>query len=228
MRLVSILGDSVSTFEGYNPKEYAVFYNQGMQAVNALKSVYDTWWSQVIRALHAYLCVNDAYSGSRVSGREFPSAECDERLRNLRTEEYDPDMILVYLGFNDFGYGVPVTGGKGFFSRKDPDCFESAYDRMLKGLKRYYPSSLIVCGTLLRTDMKGENGWKFPEHFGGTALEEYNEAIKRVVRKNTCFLADLSGTGIRYMTLDGSHPTAEGHRTFAEVWIRCLRELDLI
>ena len=30
MRLVSIVGDSISTFEGFNPPGYAVFYDKEM------------------------------------------------------------------------------------------------------------------------------------------------------------------------------------------------------
>lgn len=41
--LVSILGDSISTYNGYNPNGYAVYYDEEMQIRNGLKSVYDTW-----------------------------------------------------------------------------------------------------------------------------------------------------------------------------------------
>ena len=75
MRMVSIVGDSVSTFEGYNPQGYAVFYDREMQVRNELNSVYDTWWAKVNQALHAFLCVNNSYSGSKVSGKVFPAGE---------------------------------------------------------------------------------------------------------------------------------------------------------
>ena len=108
VKYVSIVGDSISTYEGYNPKGYSVFYDEYMQKQNGLKSVYDTWWAKVNQALHAYLCVNNSYSGSKVSGKSFPSGWSDERLLNLNTEKYSPDIILVYLGTNDYGYGVKI------------------------------------------------------------------------------------------------------------------------
>ena len=58
MRLVSIVGDSISTFEGFNPPGYAVFYDKEMIERNGLRTVYDTWWAKVNQALHAFLCVN--------------------------------------------------------------------------------------------------------------------------------------------------------------------------
>ena len=39
MLMVSIIGDSISTYSGYNPKEYAVFYDAVNQYRNGLTSV---------------------------------------------------------------------------------------------------------------------------------------------------------------------------------------------
>ena len=107
--LVSILGDSISTYDGYNPKGYAVYYDEYMQMRNGLQSVYDTWWAKVNQALGAFLCVNDSYSGCMVSGVDFPAGCSQERIMNLRTSEYMPDLILIYMGINDFGNGVPIS-----------------------------------------------------------------------------------------------------------------------
>ncbi|HAL58343.1 MAG TPA: GDSL family lipase, partial [Sarcina sp.] len=109
MRLVSVLGDSISTFEGYNPEDYAVYYDKYMQDWNGLRNVEDTWWARVIRSLHARLCVNNSYSGSRVTGETFPAGASEERLRNLGTEENDPDLILIYMGLNDFAGGIDLV-----------------------------------------------------------------------------------------------------------------------
>ena len=49
-RRISILGDSISTFAGYTPEE-AVFYDSYVQWETGVKSVEDTWWMQVIKAL---------------------------------------------------------------------------------------------------------------------------------------------------------------------------------
>ena len=229
MRFVSILGDSISTYEGYNPPGYAVYYSGEVPAINGLRSVYDTWWAKVNQALHAFLCVNNSYSGSKVSGRVFPAGESTERLSVLRTAEHAPDIVLIYLGFNDFGNGIEVRRPKRWF-RKDytSDYFEEAYDNMIRTIRSYYPDAVIVCGTLMRTKMKGNDRWLFPEKFAGVTLEEYNDAIRKTARKNRCILADIALTGGRYETLDGSHPTVNGHATLAKAWIRCLEEADMI
>ncbi len=223
MRLVSILGDSLSTFEGYNPAGYAVFYDQSISRKNGLNDVYDTWWAKVNQALHALLCVNNAYSGSTVTGAGFPAACSEERLRHLKTDRYSPDLILVSIGFNDFARGVPVSA-----DAAGADCFAAAYDRMLKGLRSRYPGVAVVCGTLIRTYIRGRADWTFPECHGGLPLEEYNESIRSICASNSCYLADVSRGGEHYETLDGTHPTASGHRSIAQAWIRCLSELGLI
>ena len=65
----------------------------------------------------------------------------------------------------------------------------------------------------------------FPEIYKCVALEDYNLAIRKTARKHGCLLADISSCNERYETLDGIHPTMNGHKTFAELWIRCLTEL---
>lgn len=37
-------------------------------------------------------------------------------------------------------------------------------------------------------------------------------------------VADLASQNLRYETLDGSHPTKEGHITLAKAWINCLKK----
>ena len=41
--MISIMGDSISTFESFNPEGYSVFYDSQMQYLNGLSSSEDTW-----------------------------------------------------------------------------------------------------------------------------------------------------------------------------------------
>lgn len=229
MRFVSIVGDSISTYEGFNPNGYAVYYDRCMQERNGLHSVYDTWWAKVNQALSAYLCVNNSYSGSKVAGNGFPAASSEQRTSALHTRNYSPDIILIYIGFNDFGNGVPIHAKNiHWFSQNGPDTFIGAYSRMISQIKRNYPYAKIVCGTLMRTTIAGENGWTFPERYAGIALEEYNYAIRQVCRKEQCYLADLGALNMRYETLDGTHPTKNGHVTLYYAWTHCLSALGIL
>lgn len=116
----------------------------------------------------------------------------------------------------------------GVFSGNVFDSFEKAYDSMLKTIKEFYPMAKIICGTLMRTEIKGRNEWNFPECFVGVSLEDYNDAIRRASWKNHCYLADVSVVGAKYETLDGAHPTARGHITIANAWLQCLMALGML
>ena len=48
MRSFSILGDSISTFDGCNPDGFAVYYQGERCEQTGVTSSADTWWSQVI------------------------------------------------------------------------------------------------------------------------------------------------------------------------------------
>ena len=215
---ISILGDSISTYIGFNPPGYSVHYDSNVIVFNGLKSEADTWWGIVINSLGGCLCMNNSYSGSRVSGEKFPAANCTERINNLKFYDQIPDIIFVYLGFNDFGYGVTVNGRK-----NDLTCFYSAYCKMLSRIKKAYPKSIIYCFTLMQTYVRGKDYWSFPNCFGGLNLELYNGAIRKAVRGKRCRLIDLAASGEKYETLDGSHPTAVGHRKIAETVIRLMK-----
>ena len=214
--LVSVLGDSISTYEGYIPPNYKVYYDEDRQKINGLTSVYDTWWAKVNQYLKAYLCVNNSFSGSKVSG-EFPGASSEKRVSALHKMEHYPDVILVYMGTNDFGFGVPL------------ETFAKDYRKMLERLRKNYPSARILCATIARSYIQGKPDWKYPEMYGGTALEEYNQAIRDAVNeRDDIVLMDLPEEGIRYETLDGTHPTRRGHEELAQMWIGCLEKIKLL
>lgn len=221
MRFVSIIGDSISTYTGFNPQGYSVFYDDYNSFRNGMSSVYDTWWAKVNQFLHAYICVNNSYSGSKVTGENFPSANCDERTSLLHTDLYRPDLILIYIGFNDFGNGIKITSNQS----DGASSFFEAYYNMLRKIKKHYPESRIICGTLMEGFIRGNYNWVFPHKCAGISIYEYNAAIKIAVKLSGVELADLASLNMHYETLDGTHPTKMGHDTIAQAWIHYLKQL---
>lgn len=208
---ISILGDSISTYEGYQPYGYSVYYQDDRLYDNELESVEDTWWMQVIGALGGELYINDSFSGSTVAGMFFPSACSDERCSALGAEDA-PDMIFVYMGTNDRGLSVPL----GMENPADPNGFYGAYRQMLKKIKLNYPFAKIVCATLPTGRLQEGDAGGYDEDTG------YNEAIARAVAEEGCMLADIAAFGKRYETLDDCHPTRAGHKTLAGLWLKAL------
>ena len=98
---VSIIGDSISSYEGYIPSGYAYYYPR--EDVN---NVNKTWWYQLLEFCGATLEVNASSSGSRATNT-----------RDDRPDFYDrcsasvlgnPDVIIVELGTNDSSYGIDL------------------------------------------------------------------------------------------------------------------------
>ncbi|MDE7208597.1 MAG: hypothetical protein K2O31_01820 [Clostridia bacterium] len=219
---ISILGDSISTYEGYNPPHYYVYYTNKVATLNGLASVDDTWWKQVIDNFGGELCVNNSYSGSVVVGMGVKPACSEQRCSGLHSN-YAPDVILIYMGTNDRGFEVEI----GIEEKNNPLKFYGAYRLMLKQIKANYPSAKIVCATVPVGYIKGCENIPSSDSFLED-VKKYNEAIKLAVKEEECLLADLASSGERYETLEGCHPTKKGHDTLARLWLGNLCRNDLL
>ncbi len=228
----SVLGDSISTLEGWNPAGYKLYYT-GDRADDAdVHTPADTWWEQVIQTLGGSLLVNDAWSGSRVTrlpGADslFPSGCSRERTGNLHTPQEQPDVIMIYLGINDWGFGAsPQLSGS-----PSPDwvqncgSFDFAYDYMLCQLRGNYPDAEIWCCTLNESYVPRCPNFVFPQVYKGSHIESFNETIRRAGKANGCRVLDLYALHRPYASMEGTHPTRDGMRTLAENVLQCVEQL---
>ena len=148
---------------------------------------------------------------------------CFRRQFSVRVQYTAPDIILVYLGYNDFGFSVPLTSDK----TDDEMSFKGAYRLMLRRLKDSFPDSKIICGTIMQNYIfyRHDLSEKLNKNSAGTPLEAYNEIIRQVCSSEKVLLADLHGTGICCDTLSDMHCTKRGHREMAEAWISQLKKI---
>lgn len=235
----SILGDSISTLTGYNPEGYHVFYTGNTCVSSGVQGVKDTWWGKVIEYFGGELLVNNSWSGSRVtklpeSATLFPSGCSSERTGGLHSESNMPDVIIVYLGTNDWAYGVDVYAKRaGVYDKKedlfvdgcvsgDESVFKVAYEKMLGNLKRNYPAAEIYCCTLSETSMHSNSFFKFPHTYKGIHIEDYNCVIRDVSEQMDCKVIDFYAFHLPYDAVDGTHPTADGMNTLASLAIHRL------
>lgn len=222
----SVLGDSISTLEGYIPRGYRVYYTQQIAENTQVRNPEDTWWGQVIQFFGGELLVNDSWSGSRVTRWEdwidpFPSAVSDRRLGNLRMHNVKPDVILVYLGMNDWGGGVKLGA-----DRTEDTFFVPAYRQMLGKLRSLYPDAEIWCCTLNRSHMSSNPNFVFREELFGTNIREYNAQIAAAVRDCGCRLLDLYSQQVSYDTVDSTHPSKQGMDTLAALVVRQMADAE--
>lgn len=222
----SILGDSVSTLEGYNPRGYALFYYGEKCERTQVREYKDTWWGKVIDFLGGELLVNNSWSGSRVTklpdkDKLFPSGCSDERTSSLHINEVTPDVIFVNLGTNDWARGVTPCVADHILGKDDyTDVFEDAYGLMLSKLRANYPNAEICCCTLSNTFISEKPKWEFPSQYGGVHIDTFNEIIRHEAASHGCRLIDLAMYGWPYDSVDGSHPNAAGMNTIATMIIR--------
>lgn len=205
---VSILGDSISTFEGYTPP-MGVFYTPSYISYSGFSTVEETWWMQVIAQLKGQFLANESHQGTFLSyGGHYP-AVLSGRIRRLANETGQPDIILIYTGLNDVASHIPLS----IFKR---DCLE-----LLTKAKNFHPQSQIWFGTLCEGQPPlGEGHALFIEPEDLKDREEYNNVIRECVTQTGCHLADLAGQGITYATMDGVHPNKVGMTTLANAWVK--------
>lgn len=209
---VAVYGDSISTYAGYNPHPCKVYYDRERAGRAGIFSVESTWWMIVLKHFGAQLLVNNSWSGSKVYGEDMAAGSSEWRTKHLHRERELPDVILVAMGLNDFGYGV--YPGEGYF--------QTAYEKMLWLLKGRYPQAQIYCATIPSGILRGQN--MFPEYLYGHAFADYNQVIRNSAKKYNCGLVDLAAMGVTYDSVDGTHPNALGMQQLAEGWILGISE----
>lgn len=206
---ISVLGDSISTFQGCSPAS-GFYYGPAFGDVTGVRSAADCWWMRVIRAMGGELLCNDSWAGSTVFHMGAMPASSVSRLRRLaKGEGVTPDHVLVYTGLNDVDRQIP------------PESFAEDYDAMLERLRGLYPKAQVTCGTLLAGYL-GDSPFRQFAHFQ-KRLEPYNQGIREAVKAHDCRLADMAALGKEYASMDGLHPNGEGMRQLAELWLESVR-----
>ncbi len=227
----SILGDSISTFEGYLPTGYPSYYGPGNAYETGVYRARDTWWGQVLSRVGGELLVNNSWSGSyvcRAPGCEIESYGCsDARTGGLHTEDIAPDHILVFIGTNDRGAGFPLTGDRPC-DPSDPSTLaiiENAYSLMLEKLHHNYPRAIIWCCTYPVTTCTRYPDYRFPLTWRGVPTSAYSALVRRIAQSHGCRIIELS-EGEPCDTVEGLHPTWAGMKTIADHVIAALEAYD--
>ena len=209
-KTISILGDSISTYTGVSNdasvnatlKGGAIYYNAGTQGVYRA----DTWWQQTIDALGMELLVNNSWSGSTVlhtrSGTAGAYVDRCVQLHNTAGDE--PDVIVVFLGTNDFSYYQSTLGtanidyaklitdnGDGTYTYATPKTTCEAYAVMLHKMINRYPDAEVYCMNLLPR--------RNPDHDGKDVVPaptQFNRELEKLISHFGCTVVDLENCGI--------------------------------
>ena len=250
---VSILGDSISTWTNVSndPNNAAIsgnkgFYGEGMYD-GFTRS--DTWWQQTLDALNMELLVDNASGGSCVwntrddqTGLGAGSAGYDTRCVNLHVGEETPDIILVFMGTNDFSYqnlyegqypvgtadtidyaALITDNGDGTFTYAVPTSACEAYAIMMHKMTTRYPDADIYCMTLMPRREPFVSG----QNVGQPTA--FNASIKSIVNHFGCNVVDLENiftpdaeTFDKYIADQKVHPNRAGMDLMTQAVVNAL------
>ena len=217
---LSVLGDSISTFDGWIPFGFNVFYPLDGEVTN----VSQTWWMMLMEDTGMELCANNSSSGSLCSGDSLAEdgmqyACSTFRLSFLTGKQGKmPDIIIIYMGTNDLLNGIPIgdNDGTNLVEEGEIENFSDAYSLILDKLASDYPASQIYCCTLVPV---GDWGIAQPfvtfENGIGLTSKDYSDCIRTIAENKGVPVIDLYNCGIEIdnlqdMTSDGIHLTPEG------------------
>lgn len=230
---ISIIGDSISTYNGYIPEGYAYYY-----PVSGLNNVNDTWWKRVINNTKAELLVNASWSGSwvcydnSVSEDSAKIAYTDARINALANGTTTPDIIIILMGANDFVHNGGNPIGNLDENSEIPDGstpiteFKPAYAHMINKVKNQYPNAHVYCCTLIGRYTTTDTEYPI-KNTNGVAIANYNKAIIDVASWMGCNIIRLDNifslAQIPQYTVDNKlHPNSEGARLIANKIISVL------
>ena len=228
---LSILGDSISTFQGYLASDaagydgaaYAYWYPRGN-----VQSVENTWWKQLINETGMTLLKNCAWSDSEVEGNSQATntalAGCsDRRIADLANGATTPDIVICYIGVNDWGHDKAL----GTFNENSEipsegviTNFADAYMIMVDKIQRTYPLARVFCCTLLNCGYTGYdvgNPGVYPAiNENNVALNSFNNVIINVANCLGAEIIDIRKCGFtfhnftQYTIGDKLHPNIAG------------------
>ena len=207
---LSILGDSISTFDGYIPTDYNIFY-PGSGDISTVEKTSNT-----------------TITGDSLDTTGSAPGCSTKRMIDLTPGDDGPapNILIVFMGTNDFLRSVEL----GTFTEPSPqdegvvNNFCDAYELMIQKLNALYPNAEIYFCTLLETNAGDVD--EYPQSYpatnkNGNTIGDFNAEIATIASAYSYPVIDVHNCGITYETLDqytsdGVHPNTEGAKLIAE------------
>ena len=223
---LSIMADSISTFNTKIPEGNATYYPSG--DVNSYEK---TWSGILIEKTGMILDTLEAWSGSRVSTTGTASFTLQSRWGNLGT----PDIIIVFGGTNDVWQSNPAELGEipDIFTTSEDNFdltkFAQAYSYLMIKLKKTYPKAKIYACSVFdfaRTPIgtQGTNGTAYWKNEKGWGKQDLRDTVKSICELLGIHFIDLfCKSGISFYNIypnycvdDGLHPNYLGMQLIAQ------------
>lgn len=188
-KVVSILGDSYSTFKDYIPQGNLCWYSPETTPKTDVKSVGETWWNRWLYENKCKLGINNSYSGATICDTGYDKKDYSDRSFVTRLHHLGhPDIIFIMGGTNDSWAGSPIGSYKyQKWTKEDLYYFRPAMAYMLNEIKQLYPRAKTYF--LLNCDLK----------------PEINESVKTICKRYYVPCLELKNINKK-----NGHPTIKG------------------
>lgn len=202
--VVSILGDSYSTFLGYIPEDNAYWYSTSPDRTRTdVDDVTQTWWWQLISEGGYILGKNESYSGATICytgyrGEDYADRSFVTRLPRLGS----PDIILIFGGTNDSWARVPM--GEFVYrnlTRGHYYEFRPALGKLLDEAKKRYPGTDVYF--ILNTELS----------------DDVNDAVRQ-----ECKLFKVPLIELKDIDKKAGHPTKQGMTQIKDQVLKALQK----
>ena len=227
---VSILGDSISSYNGISESGYDTFYPTGN-----VTSVEDTWWKQMINNLPVSLLKNCGWSGSTVTGEsngDTAFAGCSsKRIADLADGTTEPDIVITYIGTNDWASNVELgdyESNESIVAEGNIQNFSKAYAMMLYKIRSTYKNARVFCGMILPRHGAVSNRYPLLNQSQKSVMD-FNDKIRKIAQIFGCGIIDFEKCGVTFWNIadnsvDGYlHPNKNG---MALMGIRATKDIN--
>ena len=208
---VLIFGDSYSTFKGFVPHGFAIYYAEDQRLESGVTQVSRTWWHQVVTEADLNLVLNNSWSGSTIGYTGYNNTDCSKtssfiyRLKQLIENgfftENKIDTVFVFGGTNDSWSNAPLGEIK-YSDWEEDDLFFvlPAICYFLNLIKVTLPKAKIYC--LINTEIK----------------PEIDSCLK-----NACEKYGITPVAFHKIDKIHDHPTVQGMKDIKEQVLSVLR-----
>ena len=209
-RNAMIIGDSYSTFRGFVPEGYEVYYAEEIIRETDLTQVSQTWWYQVMEATGLNLVLNDSWCGAPIGYTGYDGEDCSRsssflfRLRSLAAdgffEKQNIGTVFVFGGTNDSWCDAPL-GQMQHEGWEERDLYSvlPAMCCFFQTLRDLLPEARIYC--LINKDLKPE--------------------ITRCMQES-CNRHNMIPVTFPHMDRMGDHPTIAGMKQIKEAVLQAM------
>ncbi len=203
-KTVAVFGDSYSTFEGFTPQGYAIWYDsRNRPETTDVNKVEQTWWWQVIKEGGYKMGNINSYSGSTICNSGYNDEDYSDRSFVNRTSLLgNPDILLICGGTNDSWANAPIGDYKfSDWKRADLYTFRPALAKMLSDIRLRYPNVEVYF--ILNSELK----------------EELNESVKKI-----CKEYQVPVIALHDIDKKNGHPSVKGMKSFAQQVLKAIKK----